>query len=175
MTIHLDSLYGFSPGGGYLILISMFVLKVIRALRGHGVEPVLVEGYAVALRGAVRGTVDVDLAIALEEESLCKAEQALASIGLAPRLPFSAKELARKREQWMRERNLLAWSFVNPDNPLEMVDLVLTHDAREMGIVEKRMGELSLSVASLETLIEMKRASGRPQDLEDVRVLEKLR
>lgn len=152
----------------------MFVIQVIRALQAEGVEPVLVGGYAVALHGAVRGTVDVDLAIALHEESFRRAADALATLGLVPRLPFSPGALARERETWMRERNLLAWSFVNPDNPLEMVYIVLTHDAREMETVERQWQGTTFRLASLSELIEMKRASGRPQDLEDVRALERL-
>ncbi len=79
----------------------MFLIRVIRALQARGVEPVLVGGCAVALHGAVRGTVDVDLAITLQ------------------------------------------------------------------GIRLKRI--------ALEERIRMKRASGRPQDLEDARALEQLR
>jgi hypothetical protein len=38
----------------------MFILKVVKALNAYKVHYAVVGGYAVALHGAVRGTVDLD-------------------------------------------------------------------------------------------------------------------
>jgi len=43
----------------------MFILRVIEALKGHRVAYAIVGGYAVALHGAVRGTVDIDIIVKL--------------------------------------------------------------------------------------------------------------
>jgi len=95
----------------------MFLFRVCDALSAAGVPFAIAGGYAVALHGAVRGTVDVDLVIRLDESSFTRAEQALMTLGLQPRLPVTAAEVFRFREEYIRNRNLLAWSFVNPSNP----------------------------------------------------------
>ncbi len=152
----------------------MFIVSVIRALRKRRVRHALVGGYAVALHGAVRGTVDVDLVLALDRNAWQRAERALADIGLKPRLPVTATEVFDFRREYIANRNLTAWAFVNPDNPLEMVDILITEDLDAMDTVTRRAFGMNLRVASLRDLIAMKRKAGRPQDIEDIRALEKL-
>ena len=55
------------------------------------------------------------------------------------------------------------------------VDIVLRHDLAKLKVKKVRSGGRTLPVVAVEDLIGMKRASGRPQDLEDVRALERLR
>jgi hypothetical protein len=64
-----------------------------------------------------------------------KAQVVLADLGLQPRLPLKASEVFEFREEYIRKRNLIAWSFVNPKNPAELVDLLLTHDLSKQQIV----------------------------------------
>lgn len=152
----------------------MFVLRVCEALGRSRVPYALVGGYAVALHGAVRGTLDVDIAIRLTEKDFKAAERALAKISLRPRLPVTASEIFRFRAEYIRNRNLTAWSFVNPSQPSELVDVVLTHDLAKMKVQRVRVQGRPIRVASIEDLIRMKTESGRPQDLEDVKALRSL-
>jgi hypothetical protein len=144
------------------------------AFKKHGVKYALAGGYAVALHGAVRGTVDVDLVLVVSEKNFRAAEKALLSLNLKPRLPVTALDVFRFRHEYIKNRNMAAWSFVNPDNPVELVDIVITHDLKDMKIKKVPAGEASLPVVSAADLIRMKKASGRPQDLEDIKALKKL-
>jgi hypothetical protein len=153
----------------------MFLLRVIEALRSARVAHALVGGYAVALHGAVRGTVDIDIVLRFGEQQFVAAEQALAGIGLRPRLPVTAVEVFRFREEYIRNRNLRAWTFVNPDKPSEIVDVILTHDLGKMKVVRKRVQGTMVPLVSIDDLLAMKRRTGRPQDVEDAKALEKLR
>ena len=45
----------------------MFLIRLVRALDKHKVDYAIVGGYAVALHGAIRGTVDVDLVLGFSE------------------------------------------------------------------------------------------------------------
>lgn len=153
----------------------MFLQRVIEAFGARRVPYALVGGYAVALHGAVRGTVDIDVVVKLTERQLAAAEKALASIGLQPRLPVSATDVFRFRREYIDNRNMTAWSFVNPALPSEAVDIVLTRDLAELRVVRKRVGGLTVRLVSIGDLIAMKKESGRPQDLEDIRALEGLR
>lgn len=60
----------------------MFLTNVANALTKHKVEFAIAGGYAVALHGAVRGTVDIDIVIKLKEKSFHNAENALLALGL---------------------------------------------------------------------------------------------
>jgi len=153
----------------------MLLLRVAQALGRARVPYAVVGGYAVALHGAVRGTVDVDLVIRPREIDFVRVERALQGLGLQSRLPVTASEVFRYREEYIRNRNLLAWSFVNPALASEIVDVVLTEDLSKMSVKRIKVGGQIVRVASVEDLVRMKRASGRPQDLEDVEALRKLR
>lgn len=152
----------------------MFLKRLAESLKRHGVDYAIVGGYAVALHGAVRGTVDVDLIVNVDEENLVKAERALNEIGLQSRLPVSAFDVSSFRDEYIQNRNMKAWSFINTADPSEVVDIVITDNLKDMRTVKKTVAGTSVSVLAIKDLIEMKRRSGRPQDLEDVRSLEKL-
>src|SRR5436190_22910565 len=99
-----------------------FWKKVVQALQAQKIPFALAGGYAVALHGAVRGTVDVDIVLRLRKEDFISVETALKKLGLMPRLPVKAEEVFQFREEYINKRNLIAWSFVNPDHPIEIVD-----------------------------------------------------
>jgi len=153
----------------------MFLLRVTQALDQGRVPYALVGGYAVALHGAVRGTVDVDLVIRLREQDFRRTEKALNALGLRSRLPVTAAEVFQFREEYVRNRNLTAWTFVNPSLPSEIVDVVLTEDLDDMEIKKIKIHGQVLRLASIADLIRMKQGTGRPQDQEDIKALRKLR
>jgi predicted nucleotidyltransferase len=153
----------------------MFIKRVIQSLDKHKVRYALVGGYAVALHGVLRGTVDIDLAIGLQKAQFTAVEKALGEIGLQPRLPVRAEEVFTFRDEYIQNRNLKVWSFYNPNDPLEVVDILITEDAQKIKTVEKKVDRLRIQVASIADLIRMKTQSGRPQDIEDIKALEKLR
>lgn len=134
----------------------------------------LVGGYAVALHGAIRGTVDVDLVIGLEQGQFRQLQAAMVALDLQPRLPVDADEIFAFREEYIRNRNLIAWSFYNPANPLEVVDILITEDLKKMETVTMSVGRQKIVVASIADLIAMKTKASRPQDLEDIKALKRL-
>ncbi len=152
----------------------MFLLRVVSALNTAKIKYAVAGGYAVALHGAVRGTVDIDLVLALRPSAYEKIEAALASIGLQSRIPVSGIEILQFREEYIRKRNLIAWSFCNPSNPVELVDIIITHDLSKMKSIRVKIQGHAVNILDKRSLIKMKRESGRPQDLEDIRALEKV-
>ncbi len=172
---------GFGPilevaatSGWYILVYTMLLLRVAKALDRARVPYALVGGFAVALHGAVRGTVDVDIVIRLREADFRKTEKALNALGLQSRLPVTASEVFRFREEYIRNRNLVAWTFVNPSRPSEIVDVILTEDLAGMEIKKLTIEGQVVKVASIADLIRMKQGTGRPQDREDVKALRRL-
>ncbi|OGS03138.1 MAG: hypothetical protein A3G41_09010 [Elusimicrobia bacterium RIFCSPLOWO2_12_FULL_59_9] len=152
----------------------MFLYDVVSALEKGRVRFAIAGGYAVALHGAVRGTMDVDIVLRLSRADFLAAESALKALGLMPRLPVSAGEVFDFREEYITNRNLIAWSFSNPKDPSQAVDIIITHDLAKLKVKKIASGGRTLPVLAVSDLIAMKKAAGRPQDLEDARALEEL-
>ena len=132
----------------------------------------MVGGYAVALHGAVRGTVDIDIVVAWNLKTLRGAELALSELGLVSRIPVSAHEIYCFRDEYIQNRNLIGWNHYNPNSPAEQVDIIISYDLSGKKVNTLTTGGGPVRVLSRKELIAMKRASGRPQDLEDVKALE---
>lgn len=152
-----------------------FLTRVGHALSSAGVRYALVGGYAVALHGAVRGTVDVDVIVAWDLRSLQAAEKALQHMGMVSRLPISAADVFSYRDEYIRNRNLIGWNFYNPRDLTEQVDIIISEDLKGKKTQRMETADGPVRVLSRRDLITMKRASGRPQDLEDVHALERMK
>ncbi len=152
-----------------------FLEKVCEALNKSRVRYIIVGGYAVSLHGAIRGTLDIDVALRWTKHDLVKAEDALQKIGLVSRLPITALEVFKFRDEYIRNRNLIAWNFHNPADPSELLDIIINFDAKGKRATYKQLATMSVPVLNIRDLIDMKKASGRPQDIEDIKALEKLK
>ncbi len=153
----------------------MFIYRLIEALESRGVDYAIAGGYAVALHGAVRGTVDIDIALRFTKKNLFAAAAALGDLGLQSRLPLKGDEVFDFRKEYIRNRNLLTWNFINISNPTESVDIILTEDLRNLKTKRIRSGRKALRVISIDDLIKMKEKSSRQQDLEDIKALRSLK
>ena len=152
----------------------MFLNTVTQALEKANIPYAIVGGYAVAIHGAVRGTVDIDFVIQWSLASLKKSEHVLKDLGLVSRLPIDAESVFHFRDEFIQQRNLIAWNFYDPKNPMKQVDIIINYDLKNghTKTVTTPLGKIK--VLSLKDLIAMKKASGRPQDFEDVKYLEAL-
>lgn len=152
----------------------MFLLKVIDAFKKHKLNYAIAGGYAVALHGAVRGTVDIDVIVNISSSGFEKVEKALESIGLQSRLPVTAKDVYNFRNEYIENRNMIAWNFVNPSNPAEAVDIMITEDLKSIKTKTFQIKDYDVKVVSVKDLIKIKSKSKRKQDIEDVNALRRL-
>ena len=152
----------------------MFLERIVNALNRAKIPYAIVGGVAVALHGAPRGTIDIDIVIRHEARFFKSIEACFKNLGFQSRLPVTADEIFQFKNEYINRRNLIAWSFYNTTNPIEVIDVILTHDLSGMGVVRKRLGLSRLNVISIEDLIEMKTKSARKQDLEDIKVLREI-
>ncbi len=153
----------------------MFIYRLIQALERRKVNYAIAGGYAVALHGVVRGTIDIDLVLRLSRKNFLAAEDALKDIDLQSKLPLQAAEVFAFRDEYIKNKNLVAWNFINFNNPMESVDIIITEDLRNMKVKRILVGDKILRVVSIEDLIKMKKRSRRPQDLEDIKALRSLK
>ena len=162
-------------------MTGLFYHDVFRALLDAKIPFVVVGGVAVNLQGVPRFTADVDVAVPFGPE-LHAAALALERLGLRPRLPVPLSQLADLDvvREWMRERNLQAFTMQDPAVPLREVDLLLSSavpfEELERSADRMKAADLEIAVASIDDLIRMKSAAfQREQDRSDVEALKKLR
>lgn len=151
---------------------------IFAALERAGVRYVTVGGVAVVLHGHARLTADLDLAVDLAPRAASEAIDALTAIGFRPRLPVEASGFADPavRERWITEQGMTVFSMWDPNDPLRSVDLFVEQSIDFEELWERSMvvdiGGTPARVASITDLIRLKRAAGRPVDLEDIAALE---
>jgi len=146
----------------------MFLLKVVQKLNQHKIPYAIAGGYALALHGIVRATIDIDLILNLKKSDFVKFQKAMTELSLQSRLPLIPEQVIEFRKDYIEKRNLIAWSFVNFQNPAEIVDVLLIEDLAKIKKTKLHLGPHEITVITLEELARMKKKSGRPQDLIDL-------
>lgn len=138
---------------------------LLRSLNAHDVRYVVIGATAFPVHGYARATLDVDVFIEPTEENARKALAALRAFG------YDVSDLAV--EDLLQKKVLIRQHVVQADlHPF--VKGVLWKDVWANRL-ESVLGGTPVPFASLDDLIRMKRAAGRPKDAEDLRVLERLR
>lgn len=152
--------------------------RIFQALNEREVKYVLVGGLAVVMHGHVRLTMDIDLVVALDQDNARRAVDVLQSLGMKPRIPVEAHQFAddESRSIWIQTKNMLVFSMSDPSNPMLAVDLFIDPPLQYEQLVQnalwKELDGVDVLVCSREDLLNMKRASGRKEDLADIQALE---
>ena len=155
-------------------------LPVFESLNASGNRYVVVGGVATVLHGHARLTADVDIILDLQPEAAHSAMEALRSLGLRPRIPVDITDFAdaAKRQRWIDEKGMQVFSLWDPAQPLREVDIFVSHPVDFEGLWERsKLVELEstkIHIAAISDLIALKRLAGRPQDLQDIEVLERI-
>lgn len=154
---------------------------LFRALNETESRYVVVGGVATVLHGYARFTADLDLVVDLEPSAARRVVEALSAAGMDPRVPVAAADFAdpEVRAEWVRAKNMQVFSMVDRDNPLRVVDLFVEapidfEDLWAASVLVK-LETTTVRIASIDDLIRLKQAAGRPQDLIDIEQLEAIR
>lgn len=143
--------------------INQDFLEFIGLLENHGVDYLIIGGYAVALHGFPRYTGDIDIFVAINPENATKLLDVFHAFGFG--------EIGLSRED-----------FLEPDFVVEIgreprkiqvltgIDGVTFSDCETRRIVVELQG-LHLKFIGKEDLIRNKQASARPKDLIDIDAL----
>ncbi len=155
------------------------VERVLAALERADVRYLVVGGVAVVLHGYLRTTLDLDLVLQLDPDNVERALGTFGALGFRPQAPVPLVSFAdpENRESWARERNMTVFSLWNPDLQGFAVDLFVQEpfdfDAVYSRAVRVSLEGVEATVVSRDDLVEMKRATGRPRDLDDIEMLSK--
>jgi predicted nucleotidyltransferase len=146
--------------------------ELVRALVDGGVDFVIVGGVAVVLQAMPRFTKDLDICYSTAEDNLDTLGHVLVGLkarlrGIPEPVPFVPDGHTLRRTQ-----------ILCLTTPVGDVDLLVNPDgAPDYDTLRERASVMELSgrsvrIASVEDLLGMKRAAGRPQDLADIESLE---
>lgn len=141
--------------------------ELLEELGRDAVEFLLVGGYAVAFHGRPRATNDIDIFLNGSPENLERAARALARFG-APQQVVRCIRAMQESEVVFMGQPPLRVDFLRSIDGVESADLFAQ-------AVDAKIDGTAVKVISLAHLIENKRAAGRPQDLIDAELLERVR
>lgn len=132
-------------------------------------------GLAVNAHGYLRFTADVDIVLALDQNNIINAIEALATIGYRPSVPVRALDFAdtRMRGQWIDEKGMVVFNLFSDQHPDTSIDIFADEpfdfNKAYTATSPSEIGPgLHVRFVTLETLIQMKEQSGRPKDQDDV-------
>jgi hypothetical protein len=144
--------------------------RIFQVLAEHRVDYVLVGGLAVQTHGHLRTTVDVDIWPRPTPENLARLADALNALGARVLNPGSA---GLAIDATMLPRAEL-WQFTTRHGAIDVLHSARgapSYAALRDHALEVRLGDMTIAVAGRDDLISMKRASGRPTDLDDLAAL----
>ena len=139
--------------------------KLLKSLKGHKVQFVIIGATAFPVHGYSRATLDIDIFIRPEILNAEKTLSALKDFGYDV-TDITVDELLTKK---ILIRQYLVETDIHPYVKGVSFDTVWKNK------VKAKFGETFVWFASLNDLIKMKRAAGRPKDREDLRYLLKLK
>ena len=149
--------------------------RLMHTLVEHEVEFVLIGGWAAKLHGSPTVTADIDICYARHPDNLGRLATALAGLDVRLRdveigVPFT-----------LDVRSLRAGDTFTLTTSAGDVDLIATpagsggYEALAATADTLELDDISVAVASVDSLIRMKRAAARPKDLIEVEILEALK
>ena len=156
-------------------------IQIFRELNERGIKYIVVGGVAVNLYGIPRMTYDIDLLVDLSEKNLINLLNLLKEWDFKPRLPVDVTDFTKKdkREEWIKSKNMKAFTFVNPEWAISEIDIVIDSPVDYETAIKRvkhiRISDTPVPIISIDDLIKMKEVSGREQDKSDIRYLRRIK
>ncbi|MDD2716513.1 MAG: hypothetical protein PHW04_11545 [Candidatus Wallbacteria bacterium] len=157
-----------------------FFFKLLENLIRENVEFVICGGVAAVLHGSDRITYDLDLMVNPENGNFTRLAAALKRMKFKPRAPVSVEDIADpdKRREWIDLKGALVMTFLD-ERGIAQLDIFLTYPIpyEELKTQSEtiELGGIRVYISSIGHLIKAKKAAGRPQDLADIEILERIR
>ena len=165
-----------------LVIMKNVYQEILTALTTNKVNFIVAGGVAAVLHGVERVTMDVDIALEMEDVNLKRFLDAIRSLSLKPRVPVKDDFILSKnnRELLVKEKNALVFTYDHPSNPFFHLDIFLTEDLAYSKLMQDcdtfDLDGVEIKVVSIPKLIELKKNVDieRSKDDHDIIELEKI-
>jgi predicted nucleotidyltransferase len=149
--------------------------EILRRLTTAGVDFVVIGGIAVILHGYPRITRDLDVAFAPDAVNLDALGQVLVGLdarlrGVEEDVPFVPDAQTLQGMELLTLETSAGWFDVH-----RSVEGARDYEQLRRRAERVSLGDFSVLLASVDDLLAMKRAAGRPQDLTDIEALEAIK
>jgi predicted nucleotidyltransferase len=138
---------------------------LLRSLNAHRVEFVIIGATAFPIHGYARATLDIDIFIRCDRQNAAQLLEALADFG------YDVSDITL--EDLLTKKVLIRQYLVETD--IHPFVTGVTFDQVWKNRISGTYGSENVYYASLDDLIMMKQAAGRPRDLEDLKILKTLK
>ena len=143
----------------------MDIENLLKLLKGHKVRFVIIGATAFPVYGYSRATLDIDLFIEPSEANAKRTRKSLEAFGYDVS-DITVEDLLTKK---VLIRQYLVETDIHPFVKGVSFDNIWTNR------VKAKFGDVFVWFASLDDLIKMKKAAGRPKDAEDLKFLKRLK
>ena len=98
-----------------------------------------------------------------------------------PRVPVDPMLLAdpRTRKTWIKEKHMKVFSLYHKHTNFKVIDIIIltpvSYEAAKPNRTTVDVKDIKIHLIGLDDLIQMKKVSGREQDLSDIKAIEKLK
>lgn len=138
---------------------------LLQSLKEHRVDFVVIGATAFPVHGYARATLDIDIFIKPSEENAGRTRAALEAFG------YDVTDI--KIEDLLKKKLLIRQYAVETD--IHPFVKGMSFERVWKNKVKAKFGKTPVYFASLTDLIKMKHAANRPQDIEDLKYLKRLR
>ena len=152
---------------------------LLRALHDAGVQHIIIGGFAVNAHGVIRPSKDLDIvpdpgAANLERLAALLAEIDARHVGIGDMRPEEFPFDPTRTEDLQAGANFRLETNLGDLDVMQWVagiDSDPAYEALTANAIEGELNGIELRVCGLDDLVAMKRAAGRPRDLDDLRLL----
>ncbi len=138
--------------------------KLLKLLKEHKVRFVIIGATAFPIHGYARATLDIDIFIRPDRNNAEMVWEALRKFG------YDLSDVSV--EDFLKKKILIRQYVVETD--IHPFVTGITFEQVWKNKVKSKFGKTFVWFASLDDLIQMKHAAGRPKDLEDLKYLQRL-
>lgn len=143
----------------------MDIENLLKLLKENEVDFVIIGATAFPTHGYSRSTLDLDLFIRKTQDNAMKTWEALKKFG------YDISDVSI--DDLMNYKILIRQYVLETD--IHPFVAGVTFDDVWANKVKDKIGNIEVYIASLDDLIKMKKAAGRPKDIEDLKILEGLK
>jgi len=139
--------------------------KLLKSLKENKVDFVVIGATAFPVYGYARATLDIDIFVKAEMENIKRLKKALQNFG------YDLSDVSH--DDLLKNKLLIRQYLVETD--IHPFVKGVTFEEIWQNKISAKFGETDVYFPCLEDMIRMKKAAGRPKDLEDLKYLKKIK